>query len=401
MSAFKKGGRATYMVKIFDRRKGTKGEWVQRGIRTKDSVTAKRMQTMIDAIGAQGSRAWQIVDALVDQVITVPHVYDIYLEESRDLDRVKVRLEDVDLEPYVKQWLKNPGGKVKRDSDSAQHYEYSVRQFVPKKTRFPLSRFTSHAIQQHLEELTSSAATRRKAGAAIASFGRWLYRRNVIRTKPMRDVELPAAAGPRDKWLETADAIRLAEAQEPPYRQLSALLAGSGIEVSVALSLRKRDVDMKTKEIHAAGTKAHSRNRIVRVADWAWPYVEQMAKGLMADAKLFEEIPDRWRAAVHHDEAIYGYAVSQRRDESKGLVAEFPVYRGYTMRDARHTWAVRAVKSGMPLHMVSEQLGHANGTLVLKVYGRYAPRKEERDRWEKIASAQDAERTQQAREEEK
>lgn len=388
-AAFKKAGRATYTVKVFDRRTE---KWVQRGIRTRDSVTAKRMQAMVDAIGAQGKRAWEVTDAIVDQTITVPALYDIYLEEARDLERVKVRLEDTDLEPYVKQWLKSPGARVRAGSDSAQHYEHHVRRLIKKGQPFPRSSFTSAVIQQHIEDLKSSPSTCRKAAAGISSFARWLFRRNVIRTKPLRDVELPPATKPRDIWLETADAIRLAEAQPSPYREFSALLAGSGMEVSVALKLRRRDVDTKSREIHAAGTKTHARDRIVRVADWAWPYVERTLKGLTPDARLFAGIPDRWVAADKHREAIEGKVGAGGKAEVKGLAAQFPIYKGYTMRDARHTWAVRAVKSGMPAELVARQLGHANAVLVHKVYGRYVPRAEERDRWEKIATRQDQER---------
>ena len=61
------------------------------------------------------------------------------------------------------------------------------------------------------------------------------------------------------------------------------------------------------------------------------------------------------------------------------------------MRDQRHTYAVRAIRAGTPAELVARQLGHANAVLVHKVYGRFLPRQEERDRWEKIAHLQDEE----------
>jgi len=393
MSAFKKKGRTIYDVKIPTR----DGEWVMRTTSTRDTVTAKRMQAMVDAIAPKGKRRWALVDALVDYRITVPEMYDVYLEVGRDLDLLEARLADVNIEPMVAEWAKNPGGKVKPGSDSAAHYLHHVRGFIPKGEPFHLSQFTTAAIQQHIEELDAAPATKRKAGAAISSFGRWLFRRNVLKTKPMRDVELPSAGAPRVSFLETADAIRLAEAQPSPYREYSALLAGSGIEVSAALKLRRRDVDMTKKEIHAAGTKAYTRDRIVRVADWAWPYVERIAKGLTPDARLFAGIPDRWVAADKHNEAINGKPAVAGRAEVKGLVAQFPIYGGYTMRDHRHTWAVRAVRSGMPIEMVARQLGHTNGILALKVYGRFVPHSAERDRWEQAASKHDVERKEEAK----
>lgn len=64
----------------------------------------------------------------------------------------------------------------------------------------------------------------------------------------------------------------------------------------------------------------------------------------------------------------------------------------YTARDHRHTWAVRAVRSGWPIDAVARQMGHIDGTLVMKVYGRFLPQQGDRDRWEAMATARDAER---------
>ena len=41
---------------------------------------------------------------------------------------------------------------------------------------------------------------------------------------------------------------------------------------------------------------------------------------------------------------------------------------------------------------LSRQLGHADIQMVARVYGVYAPRSDERERWEKIAAEQDAAR---------
>jgi integrase len=206
-------------------------------------------------------------------------------------------------------------------------------------------------------------------------------------------VQLPAAGKPRIHYLETEEAKRLADAQSEPYRSFSALLAGSGIEVSVALTLRRRDVDVAHREIRAPGTKTHSRDRIVRVAEWAWPYVMQRLSGLLPDAKLFAEIPDRWDARDAHARAIKGTPAAGDLPAIAGLGAEFPIFRGYTMRDQRHTYAVRAIRAGTPAELVARQLGHANAVLVHKVYGRFIPDSEEREKWELIATARDLERT--------
>lgn len=377
MTAFKRGSLTVYQAKVYDR---TAEEWVTRTLSTRDAVSAKRMQSMLDILHPLGKRAWDVLDAIVGYRFTIPEVYDIYLEEGRDVDRVRVRMEDVDLEPYVAEWVKNPGGRVKPGSDSAKHYENHVRALIPKGERFALHEFTSARVQQHIEELKSKPATKRKAGAAISSFAKWLFRRGVMKQKPMRDVELPAAGPPRIHFIDTPDAIRLAEAQSGQYRAFSAVLAGSGVEVSVGLGLRPRDVDRKHHEARAPGTKAYTRDRIVKIADWAWGYLEPLLAGKHPDARIFDEIPDRWKAGDSHNDAVAALV-------EKGHT----IYAGYTMRDARHTWAVRAIKAGMPVELVARQMGHVDGTLVLKVYGRFVPKQSERQHWEEIAAKRDKE----------
>jgi integrase len=53
---------------------------------------------------------------------------------------------------------------------------------------------------------------------------------------------------------------------------------------------------------------------------------------------------------------------------------------------------VRAIRGGAPFEVVAEQLGHADTTTVVRVYGRFRPTDAERTDWERIAALQDAER---------
>lgn len=72
---------------------------------------------------------------------------------------------------------------------------------------------------------------------------------------------------------------QIVEAQpDPARRALFALLYGTGAEMSVALRLTRADVDPATKEVRAAGTKTHTRDRMARVAEWAWPIFWAYAK---------------------------------------------------------------------------------------------------------------------------
>jgi integrase len=136
-------------------------------------------------------------------------------------------------------------------------------------------------------------------------------------------------------------------------------------------------VDRLTKTVRAQGTKSRARDREAYISPWAWPYVERRIASLTPGALLFPSI-DRWRASDAH------------RAACKELGEEFADYR---MHDARHTYAVRAIRAGASFEHVAEQLGHADTTMVVKVYGRYKPSAEERHSWEEVAAAQDAYRS--------
>jgi hypothetical protein len=62
------------------------------------------------------------------------------------------------------------------------------------------------------------------------------------------------------------------------------------------------------------------------------------------------------------------------------------------LHDARHRWAVRMARARAPFELIDRQLGHRDVAMVAKVYGRFKPDTEERDRWKRIAAARDAEK---------
>lgn len=330
-------------------------------------------------------RLWPLLDALIERRPGFGCA-DILkaAQEPKGLARLLRSLSDADLEPLVETYFKALEKSV--SEDTRQHYRSAIRQVIPAMVPFPASKLTAAYVTAKREGWSVRSGTARKRITAIKLFSAWLKRRGVYRRDPLTDLELPKPGKPRDLHLEPWEAQALADAQPSPYRELSALLAGTGIEVSTALRLTRRDVDTVNKEIRAAGTKTWNRDRIVRVADWAWPYVlDACPVGFMPATRIFCGIPDRWVAMDHHNAAIYG----DKEKGIKGLVEQMPRLDGYTMRDARHTYAVRAIRGGADPVIVAEQLGHKDAVLVLRVYGKYRPKQQERDRAERLASAAD------------
>jgi integrase len=411
-AAFKGRGRRIYEAKL----PTETGEWPKRSTGTRDPVRARDIQRMIDALGWEGRRAWDVLSTVTATParFTLGELYDHWqatpartnprtglpIEPSVDerLEYVRSQLVEGELRTLLTKWhdvLGKPASGVSQDT--ADHYRAAVRLYFAHvleleeddgETPVPLARLSERELRVWIEEMDDVApATVRKRGIGVHRFVLWLRSRNVIGFDPMREISLPAQGDPLTHYIDTPDVVRLADAAAGQQRLLELVLPGSAMEVSTALGVRVRAVSKEAREIHAPGTKSHNRNRVVRVADYAWDAVLELLKGKHPDSRLFDRIPHRWAASDAHVEAIE--ALVAKGHEVYARAPDGTVHR-YTMRDHRHTWAVRAARSGWPIHAIAEQLGHGDGgVLALKVYGRHLAKREERDRWEQLATARD------------
>ena len=193
-----------------------------------------------------------------------------------------------------------------------------------------------------------SGATKRKYLAAVQSFATYLVKVGVLTSNPVRDVQAPPPSKPRVVEIPLADVLRIVENAPSPYPALFALLYGAGVEVSAALACVESDVDIQRREVRARGTKNHNRDRIVRVAQWAWPFVEKHL-----------ETPDARRTAVPWDRSLAGWRRASRAPNGAQSPASPRPRLAPLLRDPRD---------------------QSRNPVVAKVYGRFAPRSDERDR---------------------
>jgi integrase len=346
------------------------GKWVKRSTGTRDKTLANAMSRMLDDLGPKGRRDWQFLDAIALNQLSVARLFDAYAVGQLDL--LREELQDVDLEPKVEAWLRAIASNVAPDTGS--HYGLYVRSLIPSGKRFPRSALSHERLVQWLAARPVGRSTKRKYHAAVSGFCEYLKGIGVIQRNPMREVKAPSPAPPRMRYLDMPDVLRLIGAQQPPYSVLSALLHGTGMEVSVALALKRRDIDSVRREIRAKGTKTRTRDRTAKVAEWAWQMIERHVALLTPNAPLFPGI-NRWTASDKHREACLALEIED-----------------YQLKDSRHTYAVRAIRAGAPFEVVARQLGHADISMAVKVYGRFKPSEQEMSEWERIASAQDASR---------
>ena len=397
---YKREGRDVWFVVL-----PTRSGRLKRSTGTNDKNLAKRIQNMLTELGPKGRRAWDLLDRVLANTLSLAELYDAYAHD--DVDGLRLRLlaaeeaeraaderqREPELDDHVSGWSTWLKDRVK--SDTACHYVAHVRTLVPEGTPYPVSRFTTAAIAQWLNTRTRlpqkrrqstkhksrrrpdapalpvTGSTKRKYLAAVQSFAKYLVQIGALQSNVARAVEAPPSNRPKAVEIPFADVKRIAEGAPGPYRGLFALLYGAGVEISAALACVDSDVDAKRREVRARGTKAHTRDRVVRIAEWAWPHLEQHLQTLMPGERLFRGL-DRKSAGDVHRAHLVALGIPHHR-----------------LHDSRHFYAIRAVRAGTPYELVARQLGHADVQMVATRYGRYAPRSDERDRWERIAAQLD------------
>ncbi len=160
------------------------------------------------------------------------------------------------------------------------------------------------------------------------------------------------------------------------------LSANTGMRRSELLGLRWDDIDLDKAtvsinralvavayELHESrGKTRNARRRIdldaTTIDDctaWrSWQTTEQRAVGRDRSGRVFTD-------AAGHD--VHPHALSQTF-ERIARRADVPVIR---LHDLRHTHATLLIKSGVPVKVVSERLGHATPTFTIETYQHVLP----------------------------
>jgi integrase len=364
--AYTRDGRPTY---YFQAR--TKNGWRLMSTRTPDRALARKIEEMWETL-ANEHRAWDLLEPVLQKQMKIGALFDAWRDSGRKVEELRRRLNDVDLSPLVADFLAVHKAKVK--PDSLEHIEYHIRSLIPEDIAFPRSRASVEFLTAKLYAYDGKPGTIRKVHSDWSVFFAYLADvRSLYERNPMEKVARPPASKPIVRFYELDVVERIIAWQPTEERKaLFALLYGTGMEISVALLLTRADVFEKRKEVRAAGTKTHTRDRMARVADWAWPTVWAHAKALLPAATLFPGVPSRYTASDWHAETI---------GEDGLKLSEI-----HPMKNARHHWAVRQLRAGAPIKLVQEQLGHASPNLTLNTYGQFRPSGSDRDRWEEAAT---------------
>lgn len=174
----------------------------------------------------------------------------------------------------------------------------------------------------------------------------------------LAEIERPSIDDRRDVWLTAADVRRVISASEWEVRMFLLLSASTGVDKSVLLDVRRRDVDFQQWSLYVRDSKEEARKRTIQLAPVAVFALKLLLKDKDQSDRAFElsggQLDYRWRKAR----------------KAAGLTPEGGYEDGVRLKDLRHTFAVHYMKSGGSIAGLQGRLGHARGKQSMR-YARH------------------------------
>lgn len=352
----------------------TQTGWIQLRSHTTSKPLAGRIESMWEALASE-HRAWDLLETVTTGRVTIGRLYDLWTETKANPIEMRRLLSDTDLEPLVAEYLKLHSKNVK--PDTLDHIEKHVRELIPEGKEYLRSKVSTDSLTQFVYGYTGKRNTVRKVHSDVAGFFGYLTDvKKLFPTNPMLGVKRPQREESPVKFYELDRVEKIVAKQPTEQRQAAFALAyGTGVEVSVLIGLTRSDFNVSAKEVRTAGTKALTRDRVSRIADWAWPIVWNYIAFSTPEFKLFEGW-NRWTVSDWHRETLKDLKIQPR----------------YALMNARDHWAVRAARAGTPIAVIQAQLGHSTPMLTLTKYARFLPSASDRAKWEKAATRYEKDR---------
>lgn len=341
----------------------SRGGWRQRTSGTSDKRTVRNIERMVARLRDMPDR-WPLLDAVYQGVLKLNDLYAA--DVANDLAGLQERLLAVDLAKLVDAWLEDyasRGGAAvnvpiyRQRATSFLGESCLSTELTPARVKLWLSGLTSKRGTG-----TVTSGTRRGYLMALRSFVAYCVEAGHLPTNPIRDVSAPKKNASRLEWRPwSIDEQIIAAAPTPQYAALFALIHGTGADLSATIRTMERgDVDLDRRVSRLRGTKTAKRNRHeVLIDERAIPALKAFLGTMLPQANPWEGIT-RYTAAWYHAKACEG------------------VTTNYTLRDARHSFAVRARQAGRSFEWIAAQLGNSVYQ-VATVYARFEPTLEERE----------------------
>lgn len=337
---------------------------------TKDARVYRGMKRMLAEL--KDARRWSLLTAILSGRLTLGQVYDAHTANT--LDALDASLSASKLAAHREGYLNGLRslGRAPRYVDGVGKKLDGFIASTPSGTTADLR---PTIVAKWLASLTTTPGTRRQHLFAVTGFARYLFRTGVIPTFPLAGMEAPAKNAPRMRYESDANDLRIVEAASPKYRALFAFIKATGCDVSTAFRTLRRDVDLERGVAELRGTK--TSRRVVHeglIEPWALPILRDYLAGFTPNAHLW--VAKSGKPGKHGTAETAFYSVSGAGHHHTKTCEALEI-ADYTLKDARHSAAVRMAKAGYSPFEIAEQLG-TSPELVSRVYARFIVKLERR-----------------------
>lgn len=346
------------------------GGWKLRTTKTRDKLVCRGMKAML--VKLRDARRWSLLAAIVDGRLTLGSVYDAHTANS--LDALEASLSASQLSAHVGGYA-NHLSSLGRSVRHVRNVRRQIKSFVAQMGDGTTADLTPAKVTAWLTGLNTTPGTRRQYLYAVTGFVRYLVRAGALQSYPLTGIEAPKKNAPRMRYETEANDQRIVDAASPKYRALFAFIKATGCDVSTAFRTLRRDVDLERGVAELRGTKTHRRNvQEGLIEPWALPYLKSHVLGILPNALLWP--PETGKPGKHGRSETIGYSVSGAGHHHTKTCEALSI-EGYTLKDARHSVAVRMARAGYTPFEIAEQLG-TSADLVSSTYARFIVKLERR-----------------------
>lgn len=331
------------------------GRAIQRSLDTGDPAVARHMAGFLEQLRLRGTDddRW-VLGRLARGEAPVADAYRAWGHGQLPawIDAQRHPVTDPRLADFLEAWQQELVRRGRPDAKTRAKYLSQVQTFVTPTLR--VSGCTRPAIRAWLRALPVGQPNRYRA--ALSSFCAFLVLEDVLPHNPVRDVPATAEHAPRERYLDWSEVGPfLGALPDPLHRALHVVLLATAGDLASVHGLRREDVHGEAVRIR--GTKTVARDRMTYLyARWQGLWAQHVAP-LLATC-----LP-----------AGQPFAALTEREIRRGHQAACHAVRltDYLVKDHRHTWAVQAVRDGLPLRAIQQQLGHRGPTMGLRVYTKH------------------------------
>lgn len=354
MTAFKRGGRATYFIGPKRFAGGVELRRVSTG--TKDKRLADAMESALYELAGSG---WGDLIARVGEDIRLPDLYAAKLEGPRAL----ARLRDQQNDPLLSDVLERAPGHI--SDPRGRHGIEQLRAYIAEKG--PRERLSWLADPKQLNRLYAEAlASDRAPNSVRRSLHRavsMILAHELGRSKMlgiMAEVKKPGTKDERDVDLTPKQIETLLRACDEELKPMVELALLTGIDMTPLLRLRPMDYDEALGCVQVDDRKTPSRKRSVPVSHAAAVILRRLSKGLDESEPLI---------------GLSRWAVRGRFDTAK----KYAGLKHVRFKDLRGVFATNYLKAGGSPKDLQAILGHSDLTMTLRYVRRSNPSQRQTD----------------------